>query len=154
MGHGRVTEKFQQRYIYFLSNEGMLEHESLSESLDDVDLRKDNLTLPSEYWVIFCNSVFGSSCFGITGAVAPSRIHLSGRLTSFYWIGFGITVWILLMRMEPPFLMNSIVQFRMLLLPWFNSPIQTVMDETFKENIWLVLVLTSEYWVTFCNSVF
>ena len=32
-----------------LSNEGILEHESLSENLDDVDLLKDSLTLPSEY---------------------------------------------------------------------------------------------------------
>ncbi|KAH9698350.1 hypothetical protein KPL71_023981 [Citrus sinensis] len=34
----------------------------------------------------------GSSCFGITGGAAPSRIHSSGRLTSFHWIGFGMTV--------------------------------------------------------------
>ena len=33
----------------FLSNEGILEHDYLSENLDDVDLLKDNLTLPSEY---------------------------------------------------------------------------------------------------------
>ena len=36
-------------FVNFLSNEGMLEHDSLSENLDDVDLLNDNLTLPSEY---------------------------------------------------------------------------------------------------------
>ena len=79
-------------FVNFLSNEGMLEQESLSENLVEVDLLKDSFTLPYEYWVTFCNSVFGSSCFGITRAVAPSRIHSSGRLTSFHWIGFGMTV--------------------------------------------------------------
>ena len=70
----------------------MLLEELASENLEDVDLLKDNVTLPSEYWVTFCNSVLGSSCFGMTGAVAPSRIHSSGRLISFHWIGFAITV--------------------------------------------------------------
>ena len=32
----------------FLSNEGILETESLSKNLIEVDLLKDNLTLPSE----------------------------------------------------------------------------------------------------------
>ena len=82
-------------FVNFLSNEGMLEHDSLSENLDEVDLLNDNLTLPSEYWVTFCNSVFGSSCFGIAGGAIPSRIHSSGRLTSFHWIGFGMTVFAL-----------------------------------------------------------
>ena len=36
-------------FVNFLSNEGILEHDSLSENLDEVDLLKDNLTLPSEY---------------------------------------------------------------------------------------------------------
>ena len=44
-------ERFITEGIFenFFSNEGMLEVESLPENLDDVDLRKDNLTLPSEY---------------------------------------------------------------------------------------------------------
>ena len=33
----------------FLSNEEILEHESLSENLDNVDLLKDSLTFSSEY---------------------------------------------------------------------------------------------------------
>ena len=82
-------------FVNFLSNEGMLELDSLSENLDETVLLKDNLTLPSEYWVMFCNSVLGSSCFGIAGGAAPSRIHSSGRLTSFHWIGFGMTVLVL-----------------------------------------------------------
>ncbi|KAH9697135.1 hypothetical protein KPL71_023486 [Citrus sinensis] len=70
----------------------MLELDSLSENLCEVDLLNDSLTLPSEYWVTFGNSVFGSSCFGIAGGAAPSRIHSSGRWISFHWIDFGMTM--------------------------------------------------------------
>ncbi|KAH9658408.1 hypothetical protein KPL70_023487 [Citrus sinensis] len=46
----------------------------------------------------FSSSSFGktsSSCFGIAGGAAPSRIYSSGRFTSFHWIGLGMTVFAL-----------------------------------------------------------
>ena len=71
----------------------MLEEEDSSENLELVELRwKDNLTLPSVYWVISLIWTFGYGGCGISGGVAPSRIQSSGRVISFHWIAFRTTV--------------------------------------------------------------
>ena len=71
----------------------VLEEEESSENLELVECRwKDNLTLPSVYWVMFFIWTLGCGSWGNSGWAAPSRIQSSGRDISFHWIAFGTTV--------------------------------------------------------------
>jgi hypothetical protein len=70
-----------------------LEVEESFENLELVECRwKDNLTLPSVYWVMFLIWTLGCGGWGNSGGAAPSRIQSSGRDISFHWIAFGTIV--------------------------------------------------------------
>jgi hypothetical protein len=70
-----------------------LEKEESSENLELVECRwKDNLTLPSVYWVMFFIWILSCGGWSNLGCVAPSRIQSSGRDIFFYWIAFETKV--------------------------------------------------------------
>jgi len=71
----------------------VLEEEESSENLELVECRlKDNLTLPSVYWVMFLIWTLGCGGWGNSGCDVPLRIQSFGMDISFHWIAFGTTM--------------------------------------------------------------
>jgi len=71
----------------------VLEEEKSSENLELVECRwKNNLTLPSVYWVMFLIWTLSRGGWGNSGCAIPLRIQSSRMDISFHWIAFETTM--------------------------------------------------------------